>query len=55
MDMSVDSRPGEGHNEVVELNVHTEDKGPKNPHGTRRFPIPPLLPANCRSEVVERV
>lgn len=39
MDMSVDSRPGEGHNEVVELNVHTEDKGPKNPHGAESVPL----------------
>ncbi|GBG88580.1 hypothetical protein CBR_g48049 [Chara braunii] len=32
LDMAVDSKPGEGHNQVVEVNVRSDEPGPANPH-----------------------
>ncbi|KAJ7558793.1 hypothetical protein O6H91_04G056000 [Diphasiastrum complanatum] len=43
LDMAVDSKPGEAANQVVEVNVRSEKKGPENPHSNAFYAEERLL------------
>nr|GME13232.1 copper methylamine oxidase-like isoform X3 [Ipomoea batatas] len=43
LNMAVDSKPGEAHNQVVEINVRAEEAGNKNVHNNAFYPEETLL------------
>nr|GMD36290.1 copper methylamine oxidase-like [Ipomoea batatas] len=50
LNMAVDSKPGEAHNQVVEINVRAEEAGNKNVHNNAFYPEETLLRSELQAK-----
>ncbi|XP_031092872.1 uncharacterized protein LOC115997457 isoform X2 [Ipomoea triloba] len=50
LNMAVDSKPGEAHNQVVEINVRAEEHGNKNVHNNAFYPEETLLRSELQAK-----
>ncbi|XP_019164484.1 PREDICTED: uncharacterized protein LOC109160658 [Ipomoea nil] len=50
LNMAVDSKPGEAHNQVVEINVRAEEPGNKNVHNNAFYPEETLLRSELQAK-----
>jgi primary-amine oxidase len=50
LDMAVDCKPGEGWNQVVEVNVKVEEPGPDNPHNNAFYAEETLLRSELEAQ-----